>query len=56
MGLDTIMLKDLCATESPGYAQEAAKYSMCSNWEFLSSCKALGRAAGIERADEVSKD
>ncbi|KAF1954375.1 isochorismatase family protein [Byssothecium circinans] len=44
-GFDTIMLKDACATDSPEYAQEAAEYKLCRNWGFLSSCKALAKAA-----------
>jgi nicotinamidase-related amidase len=47
-GYDTIMLKDACATDIPDYSQEAGEYNMCRNWGFLSSCKGLARAAGID--------
>jgi nicotinamidase-related amidase len=48
-GFDTIMLKDGCATDSPAYTQEAAEYNMCRNWGFLSSCKALAKAAHMAK-------
>lgn len=44
-GFDTILLKDACATDSPGYAQESAEYNCCRNWGFLSTCTALSEAA-----------
>lgn len=44
-GFDTILLKDACATDSPGYAQQSAEYNCCRNWGFLSSCRALNEAA-----------
>lgn len=44
-GFDTVLLKDACATDSPGYAQQSAEYNRCRNWGFLSSCRALNEAA-----------
>ena len=44
-GLDTILLKDACATDSPGYAQKSAEYNCCRDWGFLSTCRALSEAA-----------
>jgi nicotinamidase-related amidase len=55
-GFGTIFLKDACATDSPGYAQEAAEYNMCRNWGLLSSCKALATAADIERTESAGGD
>ncbi|KAF2790020.1 Isochorismatase hydrolase [Melanomma pulvis-pyrius CBS 109.77] len=53
-GFDTIMLKDACATDSPWYAQMAAEYNLCRNWGFLSSCKALAKAASIQVTNSPS--
>ncbi|KAK0610366.1 hypothetical protein B0T17DRAFT_544339 [Bombardia bombarda] len=44
---NTIVLRDACATDSPGYAQQSAEFNCCINWGFLTSCKALATAAGI---------
>ena len=44
-GFDTILLKDACATDSPGYAQKSAEYNCCRNWGFLLTCRALSEAA-----------
>lgn len=45
--LDTIMIKDGCATDSPAYSQENGEYNCVRNWGFLTSCKALAKAAGM---------
>jgi nicotinamidase-related amidase len=47
-GFDTIMLKDGCATDSPCYAQESGEYNNVRNWGFLTSCRALAKAAGMD--------
>ena len=47
-GFDTIMLRDGCATDSPDYAQQSFEYNNVRNWGFLTSCKALAKAAGLE--------
>jgi nicotinamidase-related amidase len=47
-GFDTILLKDGCATDSPGYAQQSAEFNCCRNWGFLSTCSALAQAAFVD--------
>lgn len=49
---DTIMLKDGCATDSPGYTQEAHEYNTIRNWGFLTGCRALAKAAGLDWGKE----
>ncbi len=44
-GFDTIMLHDACATNSPTFAQDSAKYNCQCSYGFLSSCEALAAAA-----------
>lgn len=46
-GFDTVMLRDVCATDSPTYAQQNAEFNCCINWGFLSSSLALAQAAGV---------
>jgi nicotinamidase-related amidase len=46
--IDTILVKDGCATNSPSYAQESSEYNTIRNWGFLTSCKALAKAAGMD--------
>ncbi|KAF2722637.1 isochorismatase family protein [Polychaeton citri CBS 116435] len=48
---DTIMLRDGCATDSPPYAQASYEFNCTRSWGFLSSCRALSRAAGLENDD-----
>lgn len=47
-GFDTILLRDASATSSPNYTQQSAEWNCCKPWGFLSSCKALFIAAGLE--------
>lgn len=47
-GFDTILLRDACATSSPNYTQKSAEWNCSMPWGFLSSCKALATAAGLE--------
>jgi nicotinamidase-related amidase len=46
-GFDTVLLRDGCATDSPRYAQQSAEFNCCRNWGFLSTCKALAKAASL---------
>ncbi|OQD94869.1 hypothetical protein PENSOL_c023G11974 [Penicillium solitum] len=48
-GFDTIFLKDGCATDSPPAAKATYEFN-CANgeWGFLTSCKALAKAAGLK--------
>jgi nicotinamidase-related amidase len=48
LGYDTIMLRDACATNSPGYAQRSAELNCAFSCGFLSSCRALAAAVGID--------
>ncbi|EEP78974.1 predicted protein [Uncinocarpus reesii 1704] len=45
-GFDTIMLKDGCGTDSLPYAKATYEFNCARAWGFLSSCKALAKAAG----------
>ncbi|KAI7288790.1 hypothetical protein KC343_g1091 [Hortaea werneckii] len=47
-GYDTILLKDGCATDSPPYAKASYEFNCARAWGFLSSCKALAKAAGLD--------
>lgn len=47
-GYDTIMLKDGCATDSLPYAKASYEFNCARCWGFLSSCKALAKAAGLD--------
>ncbi|KAI0197910.1 isochorismatase family protein [Astrocystis sublimbata] len=47
-GFDTIMLKDGCATDSPPYAKASYEFNCARAWGFLTSCKALAKAAGVQ--------
>ncbi|KAJ8132116.1 hypothetical protein O1611_g1505 [Lasiodiplodia mahajangana] len=38
-GFDTILLKDGCATDSPGYANMSVEFNCLRCWGFLSTCK-----------------
>jgi len=55
-GFDTIMLKDGCATDSPRYAQANYEFNCIRSWGFLTSCKALAKAAGLDWGKEASID
>ncbi|KAI9690729.1 MAG: hypothetical protein M1820_009860 [Bogoriella megaspora] len=46
-GYDTIMLKNACATDSPPYAKASYEFNCARSWGFLSSCKALAKAANV---------
>ena len=46
-GYDTIMLKDGCATDSLPYAKASYEFNCAHSWGFLSSCKALAKAADL---------
>lgn len=43
-GFDTILLKDGCGTDSPGYAQLSCEFNCLVSWGFLSSCKDFAEA------------
>ncbi|KAJ3578371.1 hypothetical protein NPX13_g2191 [Xylaria arbuscula] len=47
-GFDTIMLKDGCGTDSLPYAKATYEFNCARAWGFLTSCKALAKAAHIE--------
>lgn len=47
-GLDTIFLKDGCGTDSLPYAKATYEFNCARAWGFLSSCKALAKAAGLD--------
>jgi nicotinamidase-related amidase len=58
-GFDTILLKVGCATDSPSYAQWSVEHNCLISWVFLSSCRDLAVAAGlevVEAEDEVDAD
>ena len=52
-GYDTIMLKDGCATDSLPYAKASYEFNCARCWGFLSSCKALAKAAGLGHSDNI---
>lgn len=52
---DTIMLKDGCATDSPPYAKASYEFNCVRAWGFLSSCKALAKAAKLDYKREVER-
>jgi nicotinamidase-related amidase len=52
-GFDTILLRDGCATRSPRYAQQSAELNCCQAWGFLSSCRALAKAANLKTNSET---
>ncbi|PSK59372.1 hypothetical protein B9Z65_3696 [Elsinoe australis] len=45
---DTIILKDGCGTDSPPHAKATYEFNCVRAWGFLTSCKALAKAAGLE--------
>ncbi|KAK3379096.1 isochorismatase family protein [Lasiosphaeria ovina] len=47
-GYDCVLLKDGCGTNSPEFAQLSAEYNCLRSWGFLSTCKDLATAAGVE--------
>ncbi|KAI1420537.1 isochorismatase family protein [Xylaria sp. FL1777] len=47
-GFDTIMLKDGCGTDSPPYAKASYEFNCARPWGFLTSCKALAKAAHLK--------
>lgn len=47
-GFDTIMLKDGCGTDSLPYAKETYEFNCARAWGFLTSCKALAKAAELD--------
>ncbi|KAG8668257.1 hypothetical protein FPOAC2_07547 [Fusarium poae] len=47
-GYDTIMLKDGCGTDSLPYAKATYEFNCVRSWGFLTSCRALAKAAGLE--------
>lgn len=47
-GFDTIMLKDGCGTDSLPYAKATYEFNCARSWGFLTSCKALAKAAELE--------
>ncbi|KAI1313745.1 isochorismatase family protein [Xylaria venustula] len=46
-GFDTIMLKDGCGTDSLPYAKASYEFNCARAWGFLTSCKALAKAAQL---------
>ncbi|KAI6088621.1 isochorismatase family protein [Hypoxylon rubiginosum] len=46
-GFDTIMLKDGCATDTLPYAKATYEFNCARSWGFLTSCKALAKAAEL---------
>ncbi|KAJ5762863.1 isochorismatase family protein [Penicillium manginii] len=46
-GFDTVFLKDGCETDSPPYAKATYEFNCVRAWGFLTSCKALAKAAGL---------
>ncbi|KAE8155371.1 Isochorismatase-like protein [Aspergillus avenaceus] len=47
-GFDTIMLKDGCGTDSLPYAKATYEFNCARSWGFLTSCRALAQAAGLD--------
>ncbi|KGO45040.1 hypothetical protein PEX1_024690 [Penicillium expansum] len=47
-GYDTIFLKDGCRTDSPPYAKASYEFNCARSWGFLTSCRALAKAAGLK--------
>lgn len=47
-GFDTIMLKDGCGTDSLPYAKATYEFNCVRAWGFLTSCKALAKAAELD--------
>ncbi|KAL9095145.1 MAG: hypothetical protein Q9163_006531 [Psora crenata] len=47
-GFDTIMLKDGCGTDSLPYAKLTYEFNCARCWGFLTSCKALAKAAKLD--------
>jgi len=47
-GFDTIMLKDGCGTDSLPYAKATYEFNCARSWGFLTSCKALAKAAELD--------
>lgn len=47
-GFHTIMLKDGCGTDSLPYAKATYEFNCARCWGFLTSCKALEKAAGLD--------
>jgi len=47
-GFDTIMLKDGCGTDSLPYAKATYEFNCARCWGFLTSCKALAKAADLD--------
>ena len=47
-GFDTIYLKDGCGTDSLPYAKATYEFNCARCWGFLTSCKALAKAAGLD--------
>lgn len=50
-GFDTIMLKDGCGTDSFPYAKATYEFNCTRAWGFLTSCKALAKAAKLDYQD-----
>ncbi|EGX95347.1 isochorismatase family protein [Cordyceps militaris CM01] len=46
-GFDTFFLKDGCGTDSLPYAKATYEFNCSRSWGFLTSCKALAKAAGL---------
>lgn len=47
-GFDTMMLKDGCGTDSLPYAKATYEFNCVRAWGFLTSCKALAKAAELD--------